>query len=318
MIICVLQMMLSRILFLIRGRLLFILFLFDFYVYLFIRLTVNGMTPTFVNDKKFPFSKLFDNGDIFFPTCDFRQEALVDRVNSEEINRNAIHALNNLLDSFNGVKRLSYLVFVKNIKWNDYSYEGFHVIFNCCDNILSMLMGTKAQPAKNYKICRAFKIHPQLWYYEKAFWLLTLQDQYRFDANYLCINIPSGHRQTFASCFPIKQYSYTKGINSIHLFTNFILYCLIGTSLTRPAYIGFISMFKYLITNLLSSQITNNQINLLQLQIVEFGCLKEGLFPPSEDKFIWHQLIELPSNISHNEPLRLIYYILTLNLFNLT
>ena len=273
-------------------------------LYFFIRLTVNGFTPTFCNDKNFPFSKLFDNGDIYYPCCDFREETEVGRVTSEEINRNAIHAMNNNLDSFNGTKRLSYLVYVKNIKWNDYSYEAFHVIYNCCDNLLSILLGTKATPSENYKICRAFHMHPMSWYLESPYWLLNNQDQYRFDANHLCINIPSGHRQTYTTCFPIKQFSNTKGINSIHLFTNFILYCLIGTSLKRPAYIGFIAMFKHLLNILTSSQITNKQINNLQQQIVEFDCLKEGLFPPSEDKFIWHQLIELPTNLAHNGPLR--------------
>lgn len=62
-------------------------------------------------------------------------------------------------------------------------------------------------------------------------------------------------------------------------------------------------MLSYDLADLLSLRIETSEINWIANKIYELVALKEGLFPDSEARFIWHQLTDLSDHIPKLGPI---------------
>ena len=108
---------------------------------------------------------------------------------------------------------------------------------------------------------------------------------------------------------PFQYFSYLQGIPTIKLFTNFIWLIIIIIQLQMgktysTAYLAFLATFSKDLCLLQSPSFTEEEINNLYKRVVELVSLQNGLFPVSESRFVWHQLVDIVPFVRQFGPLR--------------
>lgn len=110
----------------------------------------------------------------------------------------------------------------------------------------------------------------------------------------------------------VRQFGLMKGnetINMCESATDFICWSIQQASIQLNSnypveYLLFFCMFSRLVTDLLAPIVVDDEIEQLYFRTVEVISIYEGMFPISEMKMVFHQLIDLPYFIRKFGPLR--------------
>jgi len=255
--------------------------------------------PNLWYHEHFSFERTGFSQVLSYPHADLRKEINADHVTDRDYKIRAQSA-----------RRLEYgyknlWLFHSVCKWDHLMWEAFHTITNCCDNILLILKGIRANGSTIRQLCKAERVHPSLWYPDNngaPIWQLGENAMDYMDALMGATLFPYGYESKFGILNPFRQTGYLKGMQVIQFVTTFLPTFLHLTDLSRE-YKVFISMFAVDIADLLSVNLDADEVESLSERITETVCVKEGLFSDSEANIVWHQLTDLPGHIPKAGPI---------------
>jgi hypothetical protein len=172
--------------------------------------------------------------------------------------------------------------------------------------VLELLKGNAvATRYPSRKLCKAEGVHPCLWFpniKNVPFWQMSDVRMSKADAIMAAVRIPYGYKGTSQIYNPFKQTGNLTGMQAITLVTTY-LPLLVTFSNIRSEYKIFISMLASVISDLMAPTISVEEVSWISNRIYELVALKEGLFPDSEARIVWHQLTDLPDAIHLFGPL---------------
>ena len=242
---------------------------------------------------------------LYYKHCDYRTLRKYKRRSTEQYIADGKKALKNKRAS-NGVKgitpfvKLPYFDIVSQV-----NYDLFHTIVNIVKSFLINLKGKRINAGVN-ELCVDDNVHPSAQFEKsmpKAVWVLSEKTQDRADSWINAINLPKGISGDFQVSNVFKQSGYLKGTSYLIIASCLLDFIISATDLPS-AYKYFYTLISRDIADLLSNNIAKNDIDNLYCRVLEILCLHEGLWPISECKIIFHQLLDLPLHINNVGPLR--------------
>ena len=249
------------------------------------------------HEKEYPFDATGFHQYLSYPHLDLRKELEISHITNEEFNERGVQALIHG-GSYRGVHKP--WPFKDLTKWNHVTFESFHALKNVCDNIIALLKGKAgATSYPSRKLCKAEGVHPCLWspnIKSIPLWQLSDREMAKADAIMATVRIPFGYKGTSQIYNPFRQTGNLTGMQLITLVTTY-LSLLVTFSSIHNEYKVFISMLSSVLNDLMAPRITDEDVSWISNRIYELVALKEGLFPDSEAKIVWHQLTDLPDSI---------------------
>jgi len=217
-----------------------------------------------------------------FHTCDYRSQkmltSLSNKAFSDFITTNKEYYKEQLF-----MNNLPYF----NLK-TDAPWGSFHVFKNIGYNLIECFKGNRAK--------RTNEIVDY-----KPPWVYSNDEQNKIDAHINCILTPSGMKNEFAIKNVFQQTGYLRCADLIKFVK--ILLNLISYIAPRVNYDVFYQIISEDFCNLLAPFFSEEDLDELQNRLFETVALHEGLFPITESRFSYHQLIHLVQTIRNWEPL---------------
>ena len=249
------------------------------------------------HEKEFPFEETGFHDYVSYPHLDLRKEPSIEHIKNETFDEWGVQAFitgqpcNNVHKPwpFKGIS-----------KWDHVNWEPFHAISNVCKNLIDLLDGSRGNSISVRKLCKAQNVHPCLWSPHMntvPFWEMTENERDLADAVMSCIILPFGWKSSCQVLNPFRQTGFLSGVQMINFVTIYLPLLVTMSSNLRPEYKCFISMLATDIADLQSFRVSDDDVFWLTNKLMELVALKEGLFPDSEAKVVWHQLTDLPYHI---------------------
>jgi len=188
----------------------------------------------------------------------------------------------------------------------DVPYGSYHVFKNIASNLIECFKGNRAKRT-NELIEYSEHTKTHLLHYQKdhqgikAPWVYTNDEQNRIDAHVHCILIPSGLKNQFAIKNIFLHTGYLRCADLIVFLK--ILLNLVIFIVPKADYDIFYQLISEDTCDLLSPFFSEIDLDQLQNRLFETVAVHEGLFPITESRFSYHQLIHLVQNIKNWGPL---------------
>jgi hypothetical protein len=248
---------------------------------------------------KFPFQTF--KGKLRYHFCDFRDEQAWKR----KPHRFYINKGREAEETQTTVEGIKGLFPFFSLRYTDISidlkYDPMHILKNCCEGFLNILLGNRCNKSNLQSYISRCKIND--WKQGSFPWLLKSEDKIRIDCMIECIVIPLGHAK-FMDVKNICHLKYIKCSGYITIFTVLMPFILQGAYSIPKHYKSFFEMVADDLTDIIAVEIDPDKTEELFKRIKELLSLKEGLFPDSEARFIFHQLLHLRSSIENFGPIR--------------
>jgi hypothetical protein len=281
----------------------------------------NFLSNFFVSrNKDFEFEHLkyfhpedFEN-DLWFHHADFRTQTKHKRKTNQEYKEAYEMKIKLNEKEYNGVKGYWHEHVLPNVNIEtDLMWDPFHVLSNIASNILQNWKSERFSE-KITKYNKKINIFPGLNYIEgnkvgkkvldtgsKAkYWFIDKSYFNELDAIINSLVIPSGFSDEFQCRNVFERSGFLNGSAKIQLLTvlmPLIMYHCKLKNIIKISYVKFFLCVCFDINSLMSPVFENQNIKELYKKVLELLCLHEGMFPITENKIIWHQLIDLPLHI---------------------
>jgi len=269
------------------------------------------------NDFEFEHKQYFHpekfEDDLWFHHCDFRSQSLHSiKKNQEYIDNSEIKKQRGEKE-YKGVKGLWHEHVLPNVNIEtDLMWDPFHVLSNIAANIIQNWKSERfSEKITNYN--KKINIFPGLTYFtnknnkrvlvpnsKKEYWFIDKSYFNELDAIINSLVVPSGFSEEFQCRNVFERTGYLNGSAKIQLLTvimPLIMYHCNEKNIIKSSYIKFFLCVCFDINSLLSPVFKNENIEDLYKKVLELLCLHEGMFPITENKIIWHQIIDLPQHI---------------------
>jgi hypothetical protein len=191
----------------------------------------------------------------------------------------------------------------------DVPYGQFHAFKNVALNLLECMKGERAKKTPQMMEYSDYT-RTHLPHFEKETfdstpppppWLYSQDEQHRIDSYINCIVIPRGLSNEFAFSSIFQQTGFLRCADLIKFLK--IVLNLIPFISSKGAYDIFYQMISADCCDLMAPFFSEEDLIQLQDRLIETVALHEGLFPITESKFTFHQLIHLVDNIRNWGPL---------------
>ena len=265
----------------------------------------NKKAPWVWHHKEFKIND-FEN-DLWYHHCDYRDNVEHKRKTNQMYKNNASLLLlkeNKKRKHMNGVKSLWNEAELPNVDVeNDLNWDPFHVLNNIMHSLFDHWKGKRLK-TQVMDFCKSINTHTSLCYNDKK--KLVIKEKWgipEIEWNMLdfainSIIVPTGFTNEFQIKNIFIQTGYVSGAASILILVSlmpFIMY--LCKDILDTAYIKFYLLLCVDIRDLMAPCFINNELEELHDRITELVSLHEGMFPITESKIIWHQLIDLPYHI---------------------
>ena len=283
-------------------------------------LTADGVKLSVAEDKErfphgvwfhenvYPWASCRFSDKLYYAHRDFRKMRTTDHVTHAEYIRRGGVALHTPGIACEGVYEPWVFEPLPSITYENVNWGAFHCLKNTSMNLLLILKGERGIGDKVKNMCLAERIHPSVSNVNggtgKPSYILSEGMQNQLDALSNCIVVPTGYRDKNVILNPFRQRGFLSGSQVILFVTVYLPILLACLPTYDKEYRLFFSMFANDICDLMCPEITLDAIDNLIMRLTEIVALKEGLFPPSEELAIWHQLTDLAQHMAVLGPLR--------------
>jgi len=121
-------------------------------------------------------------------------------------------------------------------------------------------------------------------------YVLSAEDQNRLDALCHCMRSGKGYSQDHSVSMIMRRTGMLKGAQLIFIMTSLMDFLLSNTSLAA-GYKAYFHCMSFTFINLLSPIQSSADLDSLEEQLKQLHAMHCGLFPPTENIFMWHTLI---------------------------
>ena len=273
---------------------------------------------------------------LYYHHLDYRSFYPFSRTSNDTYLDNGMTALMNKIEDINGVYGIwPYAKLFYSDVATQTSWDPFHVLKGILKCIIELLTDVRKISTSGIQFCFETKSHPDLYvrhpkkqaktssnnkgsskpkkddsYTIPPPWALLTATITAIDIAITLILLPVGY-YTPEYKF-IKPFSNSKqlfGIPLINLFKNLAYYIIMIIKKNQEsfcsAYLGLLALLAEDLRDLLSPMpFTKETIDELYFRVVELVSLNSGLFPASESRMIWHELICIVKFIEYFGPLR--------------
>lgn len=202
--------------------------------------------------------------------------------------------------AFSGIKGLWFASTLEYAKYDDTYWCTMHVLKNIYLSLFSSLTGKKGrdQSPAFKKYCKINHMFYTLFEGNDKLpaWGLDKDNQQRADAYLNAILLPSGYSNCIQVTDAFQHPERTNSHACKMLLMVLLPYVLDRTDLGGEYKIFFHMLAEDLI-DMYRPNISEENIEDIHNRILETVCIHEGMFPPYECTFSWHQLIDLPHMI---------------------
>jgi hypothetical protein len=282
------------------------------------RLSASNFSPA-VNriwyHESYPFLRYFRN-HLYYHHMDLRDQIFItkkpeaffgyngniaDRERRDRPNLGKDHAVN-------GVKgNWAFCSLPYSNRRNDISWDLMHIFKNWATYLLDFLASTLKDFPADY--CKKCYTHPYL-YTNRGQLPFALSKPEKELMNILlrCVRLPKEYKKDFKIKILYEKkgekHPFLKAIDYIHLLTVYLPF-LLSMSKISLAYIAFFAIISEDFSDLMSVEIIKDDLpKLFEERLPELVSIKEGLFPDSEGRIIFHQILDLKVLIEQFGPLR--------------
>jgi hypothetical protein len=190
----------------------------------------------------------------------------------------------------------------RNISW-----DLMHIFKNWSTYLLDFLASTLKDFPADY--CKKCYTHPYLYTNRGQLpFALSKQDKELMNILLRCVRLPKAYKNDFKIKILYEKkgekHPFLKAIDHIHLLTVYLPFIL-SLSKISLAYVAFFAIISEDFSDLMAVEIKKDDLpELFEERLPELLSIKEGLFPDSEGKIIFHQILDLRVLIEQFGPLR--------------
>ena len=263
---------------------------------------------TFLGDNKAhyttyhtSFNDIIDSADlIHYHTCDYRAQKRLQLLGHHEFKNFTVSYPAYYKEQFH-MTAFRYFDFRQ-----DCPYGSFHCLKNAGLNILECMKGERAKTTQQIMAYSEYTGGTHFPHFNASDdvippWLYTNDQQCKIDAHINCIVVPSSLSNEFAFNNIFQQTGFLRCADLIK-FVKIVLK-LIPFIAAKRGYDTFYAMISEDFCDLLAPYFSEDDLTQLQDRLFETVALHEGLFPITESRFTFHQLIHLVDNIKNWGPL---------------
>ena len=212
-----------------------------------------------------------------------------------------------LVVSTNGVHFASpLLTSLEAMTLDNTGFDIMHLVTNCSAYMIDTVRGKRGLKTGTRNYCVGHHIHPVLQYTKiyPPFQAIDT-DLYRMDAVCNAIVLPPFYSSEYRMTYPFKRAGNLKSRDHINFTKNYFAYCLTFAKSVDPVYSCFVARYAYDLNCILDPCLSIEELeNVIIKNIYETLSIKEGLYPPSEMLFVFHQLICICHSIKRMGHLR--------------
>ena len=247
------------------------------------------------------FNDIFDSTDlIHYHTCDYREQKQLQLLGHQEFKDFTVRYPAYYKEQFH-MTTFRYFDLEKDIP-----YGPFHVLKNNAANVLLCMKGERANRTQQIMAYSEYTGGTHFPHYNSNDdavppWLYSNDQQCKIDAYINCIVVPSSLSNQFAFNSIFQQTGFLRCADLIQ-FAKIVLK-LIPFIAPKRGYDTFYAMISEDYCELLAPYFSEEDLVQLQNKLFETVALHEGLFPITESKFTFHQLVHLVDNIRNWGPL---------------
>jgi hypothetical protein len=160
-------------------------------------------------------------------------------------------------------------------------------------HFMEILMGDRGLSVPSRQLSQAQNRFPYLETFSiKAPWFVSKSEQRSADWVFKCINWPKSYKSDCKYDHPFHYLSNMNSHKKIVFFVSCIVYFLSFTTITRP-YKRFFERYSWDLSEVLNPFICAESLPYLTQHVIETKALQEGMFPDSEQNFIYHEMVEI-------------------------
>ncbi len=175
--------------------------------------------------------------------------------------------------------------------------DAMHLFANASNNFIKVHKGERGLQDGSRELSYSQGKHAAMQYTAwLADWECDKSDQNFIDAVVNGFFIPSVHASDFRIRNPMKQRGFLKSkehLGYLMAYASFVM----SFSNVAPEYVTFLAMYAADMCKLFDPCLTAAELSLLKKQINETRSTQEGLFPESEQIFIFHEIVDIVNHI---------------------
>jgi hypothetical protein len=200
--------------------------------------------------------------------------------------------------SSNGIHDIASVIEVLDaFKVQNLGPDAMHLFANASNNFIKVFKGERGLQDGSRELSYSQGKHPAMQYTGwLADWECDKSDQNFIDAVVNGLFIPSVHASDFRIRNPMKQRGFMKSKDHMGFLMAYASFVM-SFSNVAPEYVTFLAMYAADMCKLFDPSLTAADLSLLKKQINETRSTQEGLFPESEQIFIFHEIVDIVNHI---------------------
>ncbi len=200
--------------------------------------------------------------------------------------------------SSNGIHEISPIIeYTDSFKMQNLGPDPMHMFANANNNFIRVFKGERGLQDGSRELSYSQGKHASLQYTQcNADWECVKGDQNFVDAVVNGFFIPAYYSNDFRIRNPMKQRGFLKSKDHFGYLMAYASFLMSFTDVA-PDYVTFMAMYADDMCELLDPRLSVSKLSLLKKKILETRSVQEGLFPESEQIFIFHEIVDIVNHI---------------------
>jgi hypothetical protein len=175
--------------------------------------------------------------------------------------------------------------------------DPMHMFANANNNFIRVFKGERGLQDGSRELSYSQGKHASLQYTQcNADWECVKDDQDFVDAVVNGFFIPAHYSNDYRIRNPMKQRGFMKSKDHFGYLIAYASFVMSFTDIA-PDYVTFLAMYADDMCDLFNPRLSASKLSLLKKKILETRSVQEGLFPESEQIFIFHEIVDIVNHI---------------------